>query len=95
MNAIINKNCTLLKDCTIYVLLFPCDNGAKMIIQSEIKKVCYFSDKHAKRDRTKRSQNMLDYAKVEHEEFTPERLSVEIEYSDKFTTITHQNGGKQ
>ena len=95
INAIINKNCTSLKNCTIYVLLFPCDDCAKMIIQSGIKKVCYFSDKHAERNGTKRSKNMLVSANVEHEEFTPKRLCLEIDYSDKFTATTHRNGQRQ
>ncbi|EZA55224.1 Deoxycytidylate deaminase [Ooceraea biroi] len=33
-------------DCTIYVTLFPCENCAKAIIHSGIKKVVYLSDKY-------------------------------------------------
>ena len=40
MNAIMNKNSADVKNCTIYVALFPCNECAKLIIQSGIKKVC-------------------------------------------------------
>ncbi len=39
MNAIMNKNSADVKNCTIYVALFPCNECAKLIIQSGIKKV--------------------------------------------------------
>ena len=39
MNAIMNKNSADMKNCTIYVALFPCNECAKLIIQSGIKKV--------------------------------------------------------
>ena len=43
MNAIMN--CTQLpKGCTIYVTLFPCNECAKLIIQSGIKKVIYLEN---------------------------------------------------
>ena len=46
MNAILNKNSADVERCTIYVALFPCNECAKMIIQSGIKEVVYLSDKH-------------------------------------------------
>ncbi|KAJ8947928.1 hypothetical protein NQ318_005156 [Aromia moschata] len=47
VNAILNKNCASIKNCTLYVALFPCNECAKVIIQSGIKEVIYMSDKHA------------------------------------------------
>jgi len=43
MNAILNKNSERVKGCAIYVALFPCNECAKLIIQSGIKQVIYFS----------------------------------------------------
>ncbi|XP_026804048.1 deoxycytidylate deaminase-like isoform X2 [Rhopalosiphum maidis] len=43
MNAVLNKSSIDLKDCIIYVSLFPCNECAKIIIQSGIKKVVYLS----------------------------------------------------
>ena len=34
MNAIMNKNSASVKNCVIYVALFPCNECAKLIIQS-------------------------------------------------------------
>ena len=45
MNAILNKNCESLEGCRIYVTLFPCNECAKLIIQSRISEVVFFSDK--------------------------------------------------
>ena len=44
-NAILNSTKTL-KWATIYVSLFPCNECAKLIIQSWIKKIVYLSDKY-------------------------------------------------
>lgn len=41
MNAIMNKNSAKLDGCRIFVTLFPCNNCAKLIIQSGISEVIY------------------------------------------------------
>jgi dCMP deaminase len=46
MNAILNKNSASLKGCRIYVALFPCNECTKLIIQSGITEVVYYSDKY-------------------------------------------------
>lgn len=47
LNAILNSNIGNLGGCTVYVTLFPCNECAKAIIQSGIKKVVYYSNKYA------------------------------------------------
>lgn len=64
VNAILNKNVTDLKNCSIYVGLFPCNECAKVIIQSKIKEVIYMSDKHAHKVSTIASKKMFDAAGV-------------------------------
>ena len=44
-NAILNAT-TNLDDATIYVTLFPCNECAKLIIQSGIKEIVYMGDKY-------------------------------------------------
>lgn len=39
MNAVLNKNSANCDNCAIYVALFPCNECAKIIIQSGIKEV--------------------------------------------------------
>ena len=58
MNAITNFRGSRkdLKDSTIYVDLFPCNECAKQIIQSGIKHVIYLCDKYADTDGVKASK---------------------------------------
>ena len=67
LNAILNSSITSLKGSTLYVALFPCNECAKAIIQTGIKKVIYLSDKYAESDQTKASKMMLKSAGVEFE----------------------------
>lgn len=64
LNAILNSQRSV-RDCTIYVSLFPCNECAKSIIQSGIKKIVYESDKYADTENTRASKQMLIAAGVE------------------------------
>ena len=44
-NAILNANASV-KNCRIYVTLFPCNECAKLISQSGIKEVIYYDNKY-------------------------------------------------
>jgi len=61
---VLNKNSSDVKDCTIYVALFPCNECAKVIIQSGIKTVVYLSDEKAKKLKTIAAKKMFDAAGV-------------------------------
>lgn len=87
VNAILNKNSADIKGCLIYVGLFPCNGCAKMIIQSQIKKVIYFSDKYADKPSTIASKKLLDAAGVEYIQFSPSTLNGCIELN--FLDINH------
>ncbi|WAR00077.1 DCTD-like protein [Mya arenaria] len=64
LNAVLNKNSTDVKNCTIYVSLFPCNECAKVIIQSGIKKVMYYADKYQDSPKVKASKIMLEEAGI-------------------------------
>lgn len=66
MNAILNKNSADVKDCTMYVGLFPCNECAKLVIQSGIKTVIYMSDKHSHKITTIAAKKMFDASGVEY-----------------------------
>lgn len=66
MNAILNRNSADVKNCTIYVGLFPCNECAKMIIQSGIKEVIYLSDKNASKPSNVASKKMFNAAGVKY-----------------------------
>lgn len=65
-NAILNCSSSL-KDATLYVTLFPCNECAKLIIQSGIKRVIYCSDKYSKTDSNLASKKMFDAAGIIYE----------------------------
>ena len=62
-NAILNST-TKLDDATIYVTLFPCNECAKLIIQSGIKEIVFLSDKYDGTNENKASKAMLQSAGV-------------------------------
>ena len=64
LNAILNSPRSV-KNCTIYVSLFPCNECAKAIIQSGIKKIVYESDKYNGTDGNVASKRMLNDAGIE------------------------------
>lgn len=82
MNAIMNKNAESLKGCTIYVALFPCNECAKLIIQSGIVSVIYLSDKYHNMPFMIASRRMLDMAKVEQRQFVPTRKQVLVTFDE-------------
>ncbi|XP_074487559.1 deoxycytidylate deaminase-like [Sebastes fasciatus] len=66
LNAIMNKNGADVKGCTIYVALFPCNECAKLIIQSGIKEVVYISDKYQDTPEVTASKIMLHTANIKY-----------------------------
>ena len=64
LNAILNSPRPV-SGCTLYVSLFPCNECAKAIIQSGIRRIVYESDKYADTDATRASKAMLEAAGVE------------------------------
>ncbi len=76
LNAILNSP-RLVDGCTLYVSLFPCNECAKAIIQSGIKKVIYESDKYNLTDGNIASKKMLDGAGVVYEQL-PFEVDVEL-----------------
>jgi dCMP deaminase len=83
LNAILNSPRSL-AGCTLYVSLFPCNECAKAIIQSGIRKVVYECDKYAKEDNVIASKKMLRAAGVELVQLDKKiSLSVKIEQNEK------------
>ncbi len=64
LNAILNSPRPV-KDCTLYVSLFPCNECAKAIIQSGIRRIIYESDKYDGTEGNIASKKMLLEAGVE------------------------------
>ena len=47
MDAILNKTCKSLEDCTMYSLVLPYHECAKLIVESGITKLVYYVDKYS------------------------------------------------
>ena len=78
LNAILNSTISSLKGATLYVALFPCNECAKAIIQTGIKKVVYLSDKYESTDSTKASKLMLTQAGVKFEKLVTARKEIRL-----------------
>ncbi|XP_041358519.1 deoxycytidylate deaminase-like [Gigantopelta aegis] len=81
LNAVLNKNSADVKDCTIYVALFPCNECAKVIIQSGIKEVVYCCDKHAEKPEFRASRKLLDTVGISCRQYKPQRKQIVIDFS--------------
>lgn len=68
LNAILNAP-TSVKDCRIYVALFPCNECAKAIIQSGIKEIIYMNDKYKDTEGVIASKRMLDNCGVTYRQY--------------------------
>ena len=62
-NAILNCTSSI-KGATLYVTLFPCNECAKLIIQSGIRHIVYMNDKYRNQESDIASRRMLDAAGV-------------------------------
>lgn len=82
MNAILNKNSGDVKGCRLYVGLFPCNECAKIIIQSGIKEVVYLSDKHKDKNHTKASKIMFDAVGIPYRQFVPKHQQIVIDFTE-------------
>lgn len=68
MNAILNFRGTKkdLENAKIYVDLFPCNECAKIIIQSGIKEVVYYSDKYSDSEDNIASRKLFDECRIKY-----------------------------
>lgn len=79
LNAVLNST-TPLKNCTIYVALFPCNECAKVVIQAGITEVVYLSDKYAETPSVKASKRMFEAAGVTCRQLKISRDSITINF---------------
>ncbi len=80
LNAVLNSTKESLKDCMIYVALFPCNECSKVIVQSGIKKIIYLSDKFHDLDSCIASRRILDSAGVKCEQFIPTKKEIKLKF---------------
>ena len=75
-NAILNSTSDL-TNATLYVTLFPCNECAKLIIQSGIKEIVFVSDKYHDTEASTASRRMFDAAGVKYRQMDAPKISLE------------------
>lgn len=78
LNAILNNKGSNLEGATIYVYLFPCNECAKAIIQSGIKKIIYMCDKYDGTEENIVSKKLLNYCGIECEKYEKRNKTIEL-----------------
>ncbi|XP_025835282.1 deoxycytidylate deaminase-like [Agrilus planipennis] len=82
MVAICNKNSVDVKDSTMYISMFPCNECAKLIVENGIKEVVYLSDKYKDEIPTVASKLIFDAAKVIFRRIKLKNPKIVISFSD-------------
>lgn len=77
VNAILNST-KKLYGARIYVALFPCNECAKVIIQSGIREVVYMSDKYKDTDSVKAAKRMFDLAGLSYRQLSLKDKSITL-----------------
>lgn len=80
LNAILNKISADLDKCTVYVTLFPCNECAKVIIQSGIQEIIYLTNKYPDSDSVKAARKMFDSAGVAYRQLEGYRPSIALNF---------------
>jgi len=79
-NAILNSTKDL-HGARIYVDLFPCNECAKLIIQSGIKEVVYLSDKYKDSDSVKASRKMFNLSGVKERQLIVKSKKIILDFN--------------
>ena len=79
LNAILNYRGGSLEGAKLYVSLFPCNECAKAIIQSGIRRIVYDSDKYETTPAVVASKKMLNAAGVVLQRYEHTNRTIELE----------------
>ncbi len=79
-NAILNSTKDL-HGARIYVDLFPCNECAKLIIQSGIKEVVFLSDKYKDTDSVKASRKMFNLSGVKERQLIVKNKKITLDFN--------------
>ncbi len=79
LNAILNYSGGNLQGSTVYTTLFPCNECAKALIQSGVKRVVYLSDKYSDSDSVRASKMMFHMTGVDFVKYEPSGRKLQLE----------------
>ncbi len=83
LNAVINSSIENLGMCSIYCVLFPCNECTKVIIQSGIKEIIYLFGKYSNKESIQASKEMLHQSNVTYRQLKPHRGKLVIDFKKK------------
>jgi len=89
LNAIMNKNAGNIKHCRIYVALFPCNERTKLIIQSGISEIIFYSDKYHDDIPVVAARKMLDAAGIKYWQHIPKQKQIVIDFDSINGSTSH------
>jgi len=79
LNAILNCGTSDLRDTTVFVTLFPCENCTKAIIQKGIKEVVFDCDKYHDTEGCQAARRMLDSAGVKYRHYESSSKAITLD----------------
>ncbi|GMT19884.1 hypothetical protein PFISCL1PPCAC_11181 [Pristionchus fissidentatus] len=82
MNAVMNKNCVDLEGCRLYTSLFPCNECAKIVVQSRVKEVIFLNDRDSWQ--MEASKSLFDRVGITYRQFEPKRKTVTIDFTKQY-----------
>jgi dCMP deaminase len=88
LNAILNTNIADTSGCRLYVTLFPCNECAKLIIQSGIREIIFLSDKYRDSDSNRAARRMFDMVGVRYRIFRAQTPRIVIDFSEQAAKAT-------
>lgn len=77
LNAILNSKVNV-SGCKLFVTLFPCNECAKVIIQSGIKEIVYLSDKYNGTNENLAAKKMFDVCGIKYKEYKIKNKEIKI-----------------
>jgi len=80
VNAVLNKCSASLQDAILYVAMFPCNECAKVIIQSGIQEVVYLHDPYHDTDPCRASRILFAMAGVKCRQLVPKIPQVHLHF---------------
>lgn len=86
VNAVVNTVSDNLRNCSLYVTLFPCNECAKIVIQSNITRIIYLEDTDSdgaeEKNKYKASKVMLNNVRdsISCEKYIPDQESLTLHF---------------
>jgi len=79
VNAVLNSTVKM-DGARLYVVLFPCNECAKIVIQAGIKELIFLDDKYEDTDSVKAAKKMFDMAGISYRQLKTEIKDIDISF---------------